>query len=68
MVSPDTIRQVCWVERDIATTEQIATELEALSSRPWQIALIAETLANSISLSQTFQVEKPEAENAELEN
>jgi ribonuclease D len=67
MVSPDTIRQVCWVEREGATTEQIATELESLSSRPWQIALIAETLAKSISLSQTFEVEKPEAENAELE-
>jgi ribonuclease D len=67
MVSPDTIRQICWVERESATTEQIELELGALSTRPWQIALIAETLANSISLSQTFVVEKPEAEKTELE-
>jgi hypothetical protein len=67
MVSPDTIRQICWVERESATTEQIELELGALATRPWQIALIAETLAKSISLSQTFVVEKPEAEKTELE-
>ncbi|MEY3273927.1 MAG: 3 to 5 exonuclease C-terminal domain, partial [Actinomycetota bacterium] len=64
---PDTIRQICWVERESTTTEQIESELDALSTRPWQIALIAETLANSISLSHTFVVEKPEAEKTESE-
>ncbi|MEN9342668.1 MAG: hypothetical protein RIR24_255 [Actinomycetota bacterium] len=60
LVSPETIRQICWVERQEASTEEITSELEMFAARPWQISLIAESLASSIGLSQSFVAEKPE--------
>ena len=60
LVSPDIVRQICWVERDSATVDEIADELSSLGSRKWQIELIAELIAESISISATFDAPKTE--------
>lgn len=60
LVSPDFVRQICWVERESVTASQIESELAALGSRRWQIDLIAELIAESISKSATFVAPKTE--------
>lgn len=60
LVSPETIRQICWIERDKATPDDIAAELLSFSARRWQIELIAEVIANAINQSSTFELPKVE--------
>ena len=58
IVSPDTVRQICWVERDSVDATAIETELQALGARDWQIDLIAALIADSIGDSANFVMPK----------
>lgn len=60
LVSPESIRQICWIERDQVTVEELSVELEALKARKWQIALIANVMADAIEQSSTFEPPKQE--------
>lgn len=54
LVSPEIVRQICWVERESASFDDIQNELRVLGARDWQIELIAEVIANAIGQSSTF--------------
>jgi ribonuclease D len=58
LISPEAIRQICWIEREHVTAEQLRMELIALKVREWQISLIAQLIADSIAQSQTFEAPK----------
>lgn len=62
LVSPETIRQICWIERDSASVHEIESELANFSARNWQIALIAEVISKAISESSKFVLPKSEEE------
>ena len=62
LVSPETIRQICWVERDSASSLEIKNELKSFSARDWQTTLIAEVIANSIGQSSKFVLPSAEVE------
>jgi hypothetical protein len=54
-VSPETIRQICWIERDSAELDEIIRELNTFNARDWQIELIASVMVESIRTSQEFE-------------
>jgi len=62
LVSPETIRQISWIERDSADKDDIVRELASFNARDWQIALIADVMVESIRTSQEFQPVIAEAE------
>lgn len=55
LISPESIRQICWIEREEVGDEQIRQELAALKTRPWQIDLIAQVICESIRESPSFK-------------
>jgi ribonuclease D len=68
LVSPETIRQICWIERDSAELDEIIRELKSFNARDWQIELIASVMVESIRTSQEFQSLLAEAEKNESES
>jgi ribonuclease D len=60
LVSPEFIRQICWIDRETVNRSQLHEELRNLGSREWQIELIADVLVNAISISSTFEPPKSE--------
>lgn len=68
LVSPETIRQICWIERDSAELDEIIRELKSFNARDWQIELIASVMVESIRTSQEFQPVVAEAEKNESES
>lgn len=65
IISPETIRQICWIDRSEAALDEIAAELKSFRARSWQINLVGEVLCKSIAESQTFKL--PELEDTESE-
>jgi ribonuclease D len=68
LVSPETIRQICWIERDSAELDEIIRELNSFNARDWQIELIASVMVESIRTSQEFEPVVAEAEKNESES
>jgi ribonuclease D len=68
LVSPETIRQISWIERDSAELDEIVRELSSFNARDWQIELIAAVMVESIRTSQEFQPVIAEAEKKESES
>jgi ribonuclease D len=68
LVSPETIRQICWIERDSAELDEIIRELNSFNARDWQIELIASVMVDSIRTSQEFEPVVAEAEKNESES
>lgn len=58
LVSPETIRQICWIDRNSVTAQDVASELKSFASRDWQIDLIADVIAKAINQSETFEPSK----------
>jgi ribonuclease D len=48
LVSPDTVRRVCWAPPPEPTPEAVAAALSALGARPWQVRLTAPLLAQAL--------------------
>jgi ribonuclease D len=65
LISPESIRQICWVERDQVAVDELNVELKALKARNWQISLIAQVLADAIEQSSTFEAPKQEPSDSE---
>ncbi len=68
LVSPETIRQICWVERDTADRDDIMLELRNFNAREWQIELITDVIVESIEASTDFELpsndeDKPASES-----
>jgi ribonuclease D len=49
LISPEPIRQVCWIERDTVEIDVLKVELEGHGVRRWQAELVAPLLANAIA-------------------
>ena len=58
IVSPETVRQICWIEREAVESLTIADELAYFGARKWQIELIAELISKAINESATFIMPK----------
>jgi ribonuclease D len=67
LVSPETIRQVCWIDRDSADRDDVVRELRSFNARDWQIELIADVMVESIRTSQEFEPVPAETEKTESE-
>lgn len=61
LISPESIRQICWIEREYVSLEEVRSELSGLKAREWQISLIAQVIADSIRDSPTFETPMPDA-------
>lgn len=48
LISPEPVRQVCWVERTTASPAEIEEQLRELGARQWQIDLVGEALIAAI--------------------
>jgi ribonuclease D len=48
LISPEPLRQICWVERTSAELEELKAELAALGVRQWQAELTAGAVAEAI--------------------
>lgn len=68
LISPETIRQLCWIERDAADRDDIVRELRSFNAREWQIDFIAEVMVQSIRTSQEFEPAVAESETTESES
>ncbi len=49
LISPDTVRRLCWEPPAEPTTEAVATRLTERGARPWQVELVSATLAGALS-------------------
>jgi len=49
LVSPDTIRQLCWQPLGL-TSEKVSNQLLGLGARLWQVELIASAVAEALNL------------------
>jgi ribonuclease D len=49
LVSPDSIRRLAWSPPDPISVATVAAALAGLSARPWQIALVGESLAAALT-------------------
>lgn len=67
LVSPETIRQVCWIDRDSADRDDIVRELRSFNAREWQIEFIADVMVESIRTSQEFEPLPAETDKTESE-
>ena len=48
LVSPDTVRRLCWTPPTEATPEAVASTLASLGARPWQIQLTTPLLTKAL--------------------
>lgn len=71
LISPETVRRVCWSPPPGATSElspqAVSEALQKLGARPWQIDLIAPVLAAALLEREALVVEPDEALESELE-
>lgn len=49
VLSPETIRQICWPERDVVDSHDLIEELRTWKARPWQIELVAAIIQTEIA-------------------
>jgi ribonuclease D len=49
LISPDSIRRLAWTPPDSISVATVAATLSGLAARPWQIALVAERLADALA-------------------
>jgi ribonuclease D len=49
LITPDTVRRICWEPPADRSTEGVCAALAALGARPWQIELVAPLLTSAIT-------------------
>ncbi|MER7046940.1 ribonuclease D [Streptomyces jumonjinensis] len=49
LITPDTVRRVCWEPPAERTVEAVSSALAALGARPWQISLVAPLLTAALA-------------------
>lgn len=50
LITPDTVRRLCWAPPSEITPEIVASTLESLGARPWQIALNTPLLTKALTV------------------
>ncbi|AEW97048.1 MULTISPECIES: HRDC domain-containing protein [Streptomycetaceae] len=53
LVSPDTVRRVCWEPPRPATAEAVALRLAERGARAWQIELVSEVVAKALTAAES---------------
>ncbi len=48
VVSPDTVRRICWEPPQVVDTESVAAALAGYGARPWQIELVTPVLVDAL--------------------
>ena len=49
LISPDTVRRLCWTPPEPAGVDEVAAALADLGARPWQVGATAEALAAALT-------------------
>jgi ribonuclease D len=49
LITPDTVRRVCWEPPSEATVAAVSDALTELAARPWQVELVAPALAQALT-------------------
>jgi ribonuclease D len=49
LITPDTVRRVCWEPPSAATVAAVSDALRELAARPWQVELVAPVLAQALT-------------------
>jgi ribonuclease D len=49
LITPDTVRRVCWEPPSEATVAAVSDALTELAARPWQVELVAPVLAQALT-------------------
>jgi ribonuclease D len=49
LITPDTVRRVCWEPPSAATVAAVSDALSELAARPWQVELVAPVLAQALT-------------------
>lgn len=49
LITPDTVRRVCWEPPSTPDAESVATALAGYGARPWQVEQVAPVLAAALS-------------------
>ncbi|WP_329620678.1 ribonuclease D [Streptomyces sp. NBC_01255] len=52
LITPDTVRRVCWEPPTPATPEAVATALAGYGARPWQVELVTPLLLEALSATE----------------
>ncbi|MEU0987695.1 ribonuclease D [Streptomyces sp. NPDC005953] len=51
LITPDTVRRVCWEPPGDLSVEAVAQALTELGARPWQVELVAPLLAQAVTVT-----------------
>ncbi|MEY4967927.1 MAG: hypothetical protein RIQ73_626, partial [Actinomycetota bacterium] len=69
LISPESIRRICWSPPSGATTTRdeaaVRAALTTAGARPWQIDLVAGALADALLEREALVIEEPESEPVE---
>ncbi|MFE7554022.1 HRDC domain-containing protein [Streptomyces gardneri] len=52
LITPDTVRRVCWEPPTPATPETVAAALAGYGARPWQVGLVTPLLVEALSATE----------------
>jgi ribonuclease D len=55
LVSPDTVRRLCWAPPAAATPEVVSSTLASLGARPWQVELVTPLMTASLTARPAAQ-------------
>lgn len=50
LITPDTVRRVCWEPPRTPDTESVGAALTACGARPWQVELVTPELVTALSV------------------
>ncbi|SEN34621.1 ribonuclease D [Actinacidiphila rubida] len=53
LISPDTVRRLCWAPPAVPTPEPVAETLSSLGARPWQVQLTTPLLTKALAARPT---------------
>lgn len=49
LVSPDTVRRICWEPPQVVDTESVESALAYYGARPWQVELVTPVLVRALT-------------------
>ncbi|MEU1228350.1 ribonuclease D [Streptomyces sp. NPDC005828] len=49
LITPDTVRRVCWEPPSLGTSDAVATALSGYGARPWQVDLVTPLLVKALT-------------------
>jgi ribonuclease D len=52
LITPDTVRRVCWEPPAVVDTESVAAALAGHGARPWQVEQVTPVLVEALSAKE----------------